>query len=210
MFVPCYNETQLYLPPRPFRYCIVLTVLSHAAVSCGTAVCSSASQSTWQKYVHGQKGLVNELYRTELLSWLKHYNDVIMSAMASQIISLTIAYSTVHSGLDQRKHQSSASLAFVRGIHQWPVNFPHRWPVSRKMFPFDGFIICLRGHSDTWFVAQLFALAHLSQHDSNMYMTQTGQVNDLYRTELLSRLKDNNPRDKTIFRIIINSKWMKN
>ena len=45
-------------------------------------------------------------------TWL-HYNDVIMSAVASQITSLTIAYSTVYSGVDQRKHQSSVSLAFV-------------------------------------------------------------------------------------------------
>ena len=47
-----------------------------------------------------------------------HYTDVIMSTMASQITSLTIVYSTVYSGADQRKHQSSASLAFVRGIHR--------------------------------------------------------------------------------------------
>ena len=40
-----------------------------------------------------------------------HYNDVIMSTIASQITSLTIVYSTVYSGADQRKHQSSASLA---------------------------------------------------------------------------------------------------
>ena len=52
-----------------------------------------------------------------------HYNDVIMGAMASEITSLTIVYSTVYSGADhQRKQQSSASLAFVRGIHRWPVN----------------------------------------------------------------------------------------
>ena len=59
-----------------------------------------------------------------------------MTAMASQITSLAIVYSTVYSGADQRKHQSSASLAFVRGIHRWPVNFPHKGPVTRKMFPF--------------------------------------------------------------------------
>ena len=51
-----------------------------------------------------------------------HYCDVIMGTMASQITSLTIVYSTVHSGADQRKHQSFASLAFVRGIHWWPMN----------------------------------------------------------------------------------------
>ena len=66
-----------------------------------------------------------------------HYNDVIMGAIASQITSLTIVYSTVYSDADQRKHQSSASLAFVRGIHRGPVNSPHKGPVTRKIFPFD-------------------------------------------------------------------------
>ena len=66
-----------------------------------------------------------------------HYCDVIMSAMTSQITSLTTVYSTVYSGADQRTHQCSASLAFVRGIHRLPVNSPHKWPVTRKMFPFD-------------------------------------------------------------------------
>ena len=58
--------------------------------------------------------------------WRSHYNDVIMSAMASRITSLAIVYSTVYSSTDQRKHQSSASLPFVRGIHRWPVNSPHK------------------------------------------------------------------------------------
>ena len=70
-----------------------------------------------------------------------HYNDGIMSAMASQIGSLAIVCSTVYSGTDQRKHQSSASLAFVRGIHRWPVDSPHKGPVTRKMFSFDGVIM---------------------------------------------------------------------
>ena len=70
-----------------------------------------------------------------------HYSDVIMGAMASQITSLTIVHSTVCSCADQRKHQSSASLAFVRGIHRWPVNSPRKWPVTRKMFPFDDVIM---------------------------------------------------------------------
>ena len=48
----------------------------------------------------------------------RHYNDFIMSAMASQITSVSMVRSTVCSGADQRKHQSSASLAFVRGIHR--------------------------------------------------------------------------------------------
>ena len=64
-----------------------------------------------------------------------------MGTMASQITNLTSVYSTVYSGVCQRKHQSSASLAFVRGLHRWPVNSPHKWPVTRKMFPFDDVIM---------------------------------------------------------------------
>ena len=66
-----------------------------------------------------------------------HYSDVIMSAMESQITSLTIVYSTVYSGANQRKHQSSASLAFVRGIHRCP----YKGPATRKMSPFDDVIM---------------------------------------------------------------------
>ena len=67
-----------------------------------------------------------------------HYCDVTMGKMAYLITSLTSVYSTVHSGADQ----SSASLAFVWGIHRRPVNSPHKGPVNRKMFPFDDVIMC--------------------------------------------------------------------
>ena len=63
-----------------------------------------------------------------------HYNDVIMGAIASQITSITTVYSIVNSDADQTNYQSSASLAFVRGIHRGPVNSPHKWPVTRKIF----------------------------------------------------------------------------
>ena len=76
-----------------------------------------------------------------------HYSDAIMDAMASRFPSLTIVYSTVYSGTDQRKHQSSASLAFMRGFHRWPVNSPHKGPVTRKIFPFDDVIMLARLHS---------------------------------------------------------------
>ena len=72
---------------------------------------------------------------------LHHYNDVTMSTIASQITSLTIVYSAIYSDADERKHQSSTSLAFVRGIHRVPVNFPHKWPVTWKMFPSDDVIM---------------------------------------------------------------------
>ena len=64
-----------------------------------------------------------------------------MGVMASQITSLTIVYLVVYSGTDERKHQSAASLAFVRGIHRQPVNSPHKGPVTWKMLPFDDLIM---------------------------------------------------------------------
>ena len=70
----------------------------------------------------------------------RHYSDAIMGTIASQFTSVSIVYLTVSTGADQRKHQSSASLAFVKGIHRGPVNSPHKWPVTRKMFPFDDVI----------------------------------------------------------------------
>ena len=92
----------------------------------------------WRAYDKVLKRLV------KVVLGFSHYNDVIMGTIASQITSLTIGYSTACSDADKRKHQSSASLAFVRGIHLGPVNSPYNWPVTRKTFPFDDVImICL-------------------------------------------------------------------
>ena len=96
-----------------------------------------------------------------ILALRSHGSDVIMGAMASQITSLTIVYST-----DQRKHQSSAPLAFVWGIHRSPVNSPHKWPVTRKMFPFDDVImrqaICNQQHGDS--TVTLYHLNYIMDH----------------------------------------------
>ena len=78
-----------------------------------------------------------------------HYSDVIMNKMASQSTSLRIVCSTIYSGADQRKHQSCASLAFVQGIHRWPVNSQHNGPETRKMFPFDDVIMNIHRDSAT-------------------------------------------------------------
>ena len=72
--------------------------------------------------------------RHQIISTLQWRNN---GAMASQITSLTTVYSTIHSGADQRKHQSSASLAFVCGEFTGDRWIPHKWPITRKMFPFD-------------------------------------------------------------------------
>ena len=85
--------------------------------------------------------LTSATWQFVLYSPFIHYSDVIMNAKASQITRFKIVYSTVYSGAGQRKCESSASLAFVRGIHRWPVNSPHKGPVTRKMFPFDDIIM---------------------------------------------------------------------
>ena len=73
--------------------------------------------------------------------------------MASQITRLSVVYSTVYLGADQRKHQSSAPLAFVWGIHRGPVNSPPKGPATLKMFPFDDVImIC------TWLCCDCFVV----------------------------------------------------
>ena len=64
-----------------------------------------------------------------------------MCAIASQITSVSIVCSTVCSGADLRIYRSFALLAFVRGIHRWPVASPHKGPVVREMFPFDNAIM---------------------------------------------------------------------
>ena len=81
-----------------------------------------------------------------------------MGAMESQITSLTIVYSTVHSDADQRKHQSSASLAFVREVHR----SPGKSPVTRKMFPFDDVAMTTR------FVNDSIAFSRKQLHDQWM------------------------------------------
>ena len=57
-------------------------------------------------------------------SWMFLYTDVTMGTIASKITSFTIVYSTVYSDADQRKYQSSASLAFVQGNSPEAGEFP--------------------------------------------------------------------------------------
>ena len=83
-----------------------------------------------------------------------------MDATASQITSLAIVYSIIYSDADQRKHQSSASLAFVQGNHRGPVNSPHKWPVTRKMFPFDDVIMKTHGKYGIYTMTQARDCGH--------------------------------------------------
>ena len=80
-----------------------------------------------------------------------------MSAITSHITSPTFVYSTVYSDTDERKHQSSASLAFVPRNHRWQVNSPDKGPVTRKMFPFDDDIKIL---PDRLFLLPGYTMSH--------------------------------------------------
>ena len=104
-------------------------------------ICLSLSNSHTYTYKLNFHTLTDSVNITRLSILPFHYDDVTMMAIASPITSHTIVYSAVYSGAHQRKHQSSASLAFVWGIHRGPVNSPHKWPVTREMFPFDDVIM---------------------------------------------------------------------
>ena len=96
------------------------------------------------KTIHTTAGNIYDFVRTCQRTHLypaPHGSDVIMSVMASQITGVSIVHSIVCWGADQRNLQSSTSKVFVRGLHQSPVNPPHRGPVTRKMFPFDDVIM---------------------------------------------------------------------
>ena len=95
---------------------IVMRYSTHSPVVCGMCALESVDSI--------------ETKRSE------HDRGVIMSTKVSQITGVSIICLTVCLGEDQRKHQSSTSLAFVRGIHRWQVGSPHKGPVTRKMFPF--------------------------------------------------------------------------
>ena len=116
--------------------CLVLTTQRKHFPNC-------EARYEFKSYMSLQWRRVSDIVLSKELDFA-HYRDVIMGAMACQITSLTLVYSIVYLSAYQRKHQSSASLAFVRGIHLWPVNSPHKSPVTRKMFPVDVVIIFIR------------------------------------------------------------------
>ena len=120
-----------------------ITMLRGGSTVFTLATITNPSQALWVAVIREFRfnEPVPECMPTSVGQYVLHYSDVIMKLMASQITSLTIVCSTVYSGADQRKHQNSASLAFVGGIHQWLVNSPHKGPVTWKMFPFDDVIM---------------------------------------------------------------------
>ena len=129
--------------------CLCILILSRSVLFLCGCCCQKLTftQNRIDACLHWNTLGLNERTPSMPMSWLhessSHYDDVIMTVIASQITSLTIVYTTVYSDADQRKHESSASLAFVWGIHRGPVNSPHKGPLTRKMFPFDDVIMSL-------------------------------------------------------------------
>ena len=134
-----------------------------------------------------------------------------MGTMESQITSLTIVYSTVYSGADQRKHQNSASLAFVWGIHRWPVNSPHKWPVTRKNFQFDDVIMNMSQSqglcsSSEWCLMSGMLIYHRGHSERPIFLPEDGSnrfVSQLFRLIsagfVLSRNKPHTKVEKCYF-----------
>ena len=101
-----------------------------------------------------------------------HCSGVIIGAMAHKITIVSIVCPTVCSDADQIKHQSSASLAFVRGIHRWSVDYPHKWQVNRKMFPFDDVIV-------QWFLSFFFNIFNI-----HLNIIPVGPIDDMWSHHL--------------------------
>ena len=121
---------------------------------------------TRQKFItekHHIKKSVEHYHKAICLLWLR-YIDVIMRAMACQITSVSNVCAAVCLGADQMNHQSSASLAFVSGNHQWTVDSPNKAPLMKKMFPFyDVFRRWCRSPFGVWQVVH--GVAH-TEHTS--------------------------------------------
>ena len=117
-----------------------------------------------------------------------------MSVMVSQINGVSIVSSAVCWGANQRKHQSSASLAFVRGILRWPVDFHHKGPVTRTMFSSDDVIgVCCEFNAwsllllpSLWFMQNrvLFGRRH---NGTGMYLSGTMLLYPVHWTSDISR-----------------------
>ena len=120
----------------------VMTILVRCSVSCAACCSTTLSAECFPSYMRQTSvswtnafssffAIFAPLVGGPLVS-KSHYSDGMMSEMASQLTGVLVVCSTVCSGADQRKHHSSASLAFERGIQRWPVNSPHKGAVTRK------------------------------------------------------------------------------
>ena len=124
-----------FLTTRPRATCLTSPSICRHYITCSTHRPSPRTPEMRPSSIWRMVGWSDSYFLTQPLQWRHNERD------GFQITSVTIVYSTICSGVDQRKHQSSASLVFVRGIHRWPVNSPHKGPVTPKIFQFDDVIM---------------------------------------------------------------------
>ena len=120
--------------------------------------------------------------KSDRLTSLYNYSDFIMSAMASQITSIATLCSAVCSGAHQRIHQSFALLAFVRGIHRWLVDSPHKGPVTHKIFPFDAPLSTALSSEKMWWPCML--LCSPSCMEQYPHSVKTAKTVDSFQVKL--------------------------
>ena len=127
-----------------YAHCFVWALITHPCTNLNNSLVKAPLKFGWDELLHptlvGGCDL-NHYDNQPTLQW--RYNERDDVSNPSQITRDSIVYSIFSSGADKRKYQSYASLAFVRGIHRWPVDSPPKGPVTRKMFPFDDVIMCV-------------------------------------------------------------------
>ena len=100
---------------------LTLIILRHELQDQCKYVCQYASPFQWRHRAHKGDTELSKAKEWWMYTYLtfNHYNDFIMCAMVFQITGVLSVCSAVCSGADQRKHQRSTVLVFVRGIHRW-------------------------------------------------------------------------------------------
>ena len=155
--------------------CIYMKIMNkyiHIFIWSLSQICQLSPQPVLRNFTNDDDDQNNEA--------IYHYSDVIMDAVASRITSLNIVYSPVYSGAHQRKHQTSALLAFVMGIHRWSVNSPHKGPVTRKLFPFHDVIM--------WNFLQILPKKRSQKKELNMtFFTNSSRPTGLLVSSVLTK-----------------------
>ena len=143
---------------NPSHEGLLITFIITGTSNVCLAVCSSSQQRKYQRSIElalceGQPPVTGGLSSQSAsnaeivyhhdpdpdhtLQWRHNELAGVLKSPASRLFTRPFIHE------DQRKHQSSASLAFVWGIHRWPMNSPQKGPVTRKMFPFDDVIMVM-------------------------------------------------------------------
>ena len=158
LFWPCLYWQVLSPLTRSVRLCnmkiykcpihsSLLTSIAHVAIECLSVVrilSANTSQNDYFTKINIETGMGLQARACTLNHKPTHYCVVIMNAMASQITGVSIVYSTVCADADPKNIKPPRYWPFVRGIHRWPVDSPHKGPVTWKLFPLDDVIMTIR------------------------------------------------------------------